>query len=66
MPLIDFTCKPCTHTIEHLVRNGDLVPVCKHCGKLMEREEGIPSGTSFSLKPGSVGWSRNGYGSTKR
>jgi putative FmdB family regulatory protein len=64
MPTYEFKCSVCGCELEKYFKSYDesLKEKCPKCDNLLDRKI---SKTSFILKSGGVGWSKEGYGGIK-
>ena len=58
MPLYEYKCKSCEHTLENMQKISDRAPHCPKCKGETVRQIGL---SSFRLAPGGVGWESEGY-----
>ena len=56
VPLFEFKCAQCGHTVERLQKHDDPAPKCEKDAETMQRQIGR---TSFRLLGG--GWASDGY-----
>lgn len=57
MPIYDYKCEKCEKVQEHLVKNSEVTPPCKHCGAINQLTRQVSTGTNFKLVGG--GWTHN-------
>lgn len=61
MPLYVYKCSKCQAEVEEIQKMDDPAPdPCPHCQAKGSLEKTMGA-SNFALKPGGVGWAKNGY-----